>query len=139
MHDAALRWLLLLGSSRDDDRLMCEALAQLACCGTASWLTPIQRFASDDESGLVFYNALATWQPLDGNTDAQAEIRCIESAMGRDRSRRDDVAIDIDLLAYCLHDQWHAHAHAMDKREFDRPLVQTLLQQAGVTVTGENG
>lgn len=139
MRDGAVRWLLLLGSSRDDDRLMRDALKQLCTSGTSSWLTPIQRFPADDDSGLMFHNALATWQPAAGGTDVLAEIRRIESALGRDRSRSDEVAIDIDLLANFARQQWHALAHAMDKREFERPLVQTLLRQAGVTITQGDG
>ena len=134
MRNASSRWLLLLGSSRDDDRLMRDALKQLGSCGTSRWLTPVQRFPADDDSGMVFYNALATWQPLDDSADVQTEIRQVELALGRDRSRSDEVAIDIDLLACFSGRKWHAHAHAVDKREFSRPLVQTLLQQAGVTI-----
>lgn len=133
MHDATRRWLLLLGSSRDDSTLMHAALHHLAGCGTASWLTPIQRFPADDHSDLVFYNALATWLPADERMDASTEIRRIEAVLGRDRNRQDEVAIDIDLLA-CFADQaWQACAHAVDKGEFERPLVRGLLQQAGVT------
>lgn len=138
MRDATLRWLLLLGSSRDDDRLMRDALKQLGSSGTSSWVTPIQRFPADDDSGLVFYNALATWHPTDEETNVQTEIRRIESELGRDHSRRDEVAIDIDLLACFADEQWYAHAHAEEKREFDRPLVRTLLEQAGVVVTRGN-
>lgn len=134
MPEVAGRWLLLLGSSRDDDGLMRQALEQLGHRGTAHWLTPIRRFPADDDSGLMFYNALAIWQPAHDAADAQADIRRIESVLGRDRRRRDDVAIDIDLLAHSSGNQWQAHAHARDKHEFDRPLVRTLLQQSGVTV-----
>lgn len=134
MREAAAPWLLLLGSSRDDDGPLRAALEQLGRCGTARWLTPIRRFPADDDSGLMFYNALATWQPIHGEAEAHAEIRRIEAALGRDRRRRDEVAIDIDLLARLSGQCWQAHAHARDKREFDRPLVRTLLQQAGMTV-----
>lgn len=135
----AARWLLLLGSSRDDDGPMREALEQLDRCGTARWLTPVRRFPADDGSGLAFHNALATWQPACGETEAHAEIRRIEAALGRDRGRRDEVAIDIDLLARLSGRQWQAHAHARDKREFARPLVRMLLLQAGITVTDADG
>jgi len=127
-------WLLLLGSSRDDDGPMRAALAQLERCGSARWLTPIRRFPADDGSGLLFHNALAAWQAACGETEAYAEIRRIETALGRDRGRRDEVAIDIDLLARLSGGQWQAHAHARDKREFARLLVRALLLQAGITV-----
>jgi len=129
-----VRWLLLLGSSRATDTLLREALQQLGEDGTARLLTPIQRFPADDGSDLAFYNALAEWTPLDDRLDAQARIRHIEAALGRDRSRDDEVAIDIDLLARFSHGQWRAHAHALDKHEFARALVRGLLQQAGVDI-----
>lgn len=129
----ARRWLLLLGSSRDDAGTMHAALRQLAANGSARWLTAVQRFPADDRSGLMFYNALATWQPA-GGEEPQAAIRRIEAALGRDRSRRDEVAIDIDLLACGTGTAWRAYPHAVDKGEFERPLVRDLLQQAGVAI-----
>jgi 7,8-dihydro-6-hydroxymethylpterin-pyrophosphokinase len=134
MREPALRWLLLLGSSRADDALMRDALARLDQCGAASLLTPIQRFAADDGSARQFHNALVTWDVTDTSAGAHTRIRQIELALGRDRTRSDEVAIDIDLLACFVDGQWHAHAHALDKREFDRALVRGLLRQAGVVV-----
>jgi len=134
MRKPTVRWLLLLGSSRATDTLLREALQQLGAHGAARLLTPIQRFPADDGSELAFYNALAEWTPADDSLDAQARIRHIESALGRDRSRSDEVAIDIDLLARFADGQWHAHAHALDKHEFARALVRGLLRQAGVDV-----
>lgn len=134
MHKPALRWLLLLGSNRADDVLMHAALAQLRACGSATWLTPVQRFAADDGSTRPFYNALLTWDVADTSAGAHAQIRQIELALGRDRTRSDEVAIDIDLLACFVDGQWHAHAHALDKHEFDRALVRGLLRQAGLAV-----
>lgn len=134
MSEAAARWLLLLGSSRTTDTLLREAVQRLGKDGTARLLTPIRRFPADDGSDLVFYNALAEWTLADDSLDAQARIRDIESALGRDRSRDDEVAIDIDLLARFTHGQWRAHAHALDKHEFARALVRGLLQQAGAEV-----
>lgn len=134
MRETAVRWLLLLGSSRTTDTLLHEAVQQLGQDGAVRLLTPIRRFPADDGSDLAFYNALAEWAPADDSLDAQARIRDIESALGRDRSRDDEVAIDIDLLARFTHGQWRAHAHALDKQEFARALVRGLLQQAGVDV-----
>jgi 7,8-dihydro-6-hydroxymethylpterin-pyrophosphokinase len=135
MRKNAVRWLLLLGSSRAADTLLHEALHQLGeLHGAARLLTPIRRFPADDGSDLAFYNALAEWTPADDRLDAQARIRQIEAALGRDRSRDDEVAIDIDVLARFTHGQWRAHPHALDKHEFARPLVRGLLQQAGVDV-----
>ena len=134
MRKDAQRWLLLLGSSRADDSLMCAAIAQLGERGSATWLTPIKRFAADDGSARRFYNALAIWEVADSHTGAQAQIRQIELALGRDRTRHDEVAIDIDLLACWIDGAWNAHAHALEKREFDRVLVQRLLDQVGISV-----
>lgn len=134
MREPGLRWLLLLGSSRADDTLMREALGQLDQSGTAVWLTPLQRFAADDGSARQFHNALATWDVTATSAAAHAQIRRIEQALGRDRTRSDEVAIDIDLLACFGDGQWHAYPHALDKREFDRALVRGLLRQAGVVV-----
>lgn len=134
MREPALRWLLLLGSSRAEDTLMRDALARLDECGAAIWLTPIQRFAADDGSARQFHNALVTWDVADTSVGAHTQIRQIELVLGRDRTRSDEVAIDIDLLACCVDGQWHAHAHALDKHEFDRALVRELLRQAGVAV-----
>jgi len=134
MRKPATRWLLLLGSSRATDTLLREAVQRLGEDGATRLLTPIRRFPADDDSGLAFHNALAEWTPADGSLDAQARIRDIEAALGRDRSRDDEVAIDIDLLARFTHGQWRAHPHALDKHEFARALVRGLLQQAGVDV-----
>ncbi len=134
MRESALRLLLLLGSSRADDSLMGDALTQLGARGSATWLTPVQRFAADDGSARQFYNALAIWEVADGAAGAGERIRQLELALGRDRTRTDDVAIDIDVLACFVDGQWRAHAHALDKHEFDRELVRGLLRQAGVAV-----
>jgi 7,8-dihydro-6-hydroxymethylpterin-pyrophosphokinase len=134
MREPALRWLLLLGSSRADDTLMRDALRQLDQSGAAVWLTPVQRFAADDGSARKFHNALARWDVTATSAGAHARIRQIEQTLGRDRTRGDEVAIDIDLLACFVDGQWHTHPHALDKREFDRALVRGLLRQAGVVV-----
>lgn len=134
MRKPAARWLLLLGSSRTTDALLREAVQRLGRNGAARLLTPIRRFPADDGSGLAFYNALAEWTLADASLDARARIRDIESALGRDRNRAGEVAIDIDLLARFADGQWRAHAHALDKHEFARALVRGLLQEAGVKV-----
>lgn len=113
---------------------MRAAIVELGERGSANWLTPIERFAADDGSARQFYNALAAWDVTDTHAGAQAQVRQIELALGRDRTRSDEVAIDIDLLACWVDGAWVAHAHAQDKREFDRALVQRLLRQAGVLV-----
>ncbi|HUH32093.1 MAG TPA: 2-amino-4-hydroxy-6-hydroxymethyldihydropteridine diphosphokinase [Rhodanobacter sp.] len=139
MREPARRWLLLLGSSCADDTLMHAALTQLRARGSATWLTPVQRFAADDGSARQFYNALLAWDVAATSAGAHAQIRQIELALGRDRTRNDEVAIDIDLLAGLVDGQWHAYAHALDKHEFDRALVRGLLHQAGVTVVRDDG
>ncbi len=138
MRKQPLRWLLLMGSSCADDALMREASTQLGARGSASWLTPMRRFAADDGSARQFYNALLTWEVVDSSDGAQAQIRQIELALGRDRTRSDEVVIDIDLLACFIDGQWRARAHAQDKGEFDRALVRGLLRQAGVTVVRDD-
>lgn len=131
MPEPSLRWLLLLGSSRADDVCLRAALASL---GATRLLTPIQRFAADDGSARQFYNALAEWQVADAGIDARERIAHIELALGRDRTRTDEVAIDIDVLAQWVDGAWHAHPHALDKQEFARALVRGLLDQAGLEI-----
>lgn len=138
MREPTLRWLLLLGSSRTDDTLMRDALTRLGECGTVTLLTPIRRFAADDGSAREFYNALVAWAVTDTSVGAQAQIRQIELVLGRDRTRSDEVAIDIDLLACFVNGQWRAHAHAVDKHEFDRALVRGLLHHAAIEVVCAN-
>lgn len=136
MREPLSRWLLLLGSSRAEDASLRAALQRL---GATTLLTPVQRFPADDGSARQFYNALAEWRVTDADGSAREQIRQVELALGRDRTRVDEVAIDIDLLAQWVGGQWCAHAHALDKHEFERALVLGLLRQAGVTIRLDAG
>lgn len=134
MSDAPVRSLLLLGSNLDSDASMQAALAQLAGHGTATLLTPIRRFPSDDGSRREYYNALVAWCHAGENAQMLACIRQMEQALGRDRGNPDEVAIDIDVLARFVDGRWLACPHALEKGEFRRTLVNALLREAGVDV-----
>lgn len=130
----ARRWLLLLGSSLDSDTCMRAALERLATCGLTTLLAPIQRFPSDDGSTAEYFNALVEWHGDDDHATTLRQLKQMEQVLGRDRGHPAQVTIDIDLLAEHVAGRWQADPHALEKHEFNRAMVTTLLQQAGVVV-----
>lgn len=134
MREPPTRRLLLLGSNLDSDVRVRSALARLAACGTATLLTPIRRFASDNGGPRRYYNALVDWCAADGSEPMPSFAHRLEHELGRQRDMATEVAIDIDLLASFVDDRWRADAHALDKREFDRASVTALLREAGIDV-----
>jgi 7,8-dihydro-6-hydroxymethylpterin-pyrophosphokinase len=134
MREAPSRWLLLLGSNLDTDVRVRSALARLAARGTATLLTPIRRFTSDNGDPRRYYNALVDWCAADGGGRMPAFAHRLEHELGRQRDMSEEVAIDIDLLASFVDGQWHADAHALDKRAFARASVVALLREAGIDV-----
>jgi 7,8-dihydro-6-hydroxymethylpterin-pyrophosphokinase len=132
------RWLLLLGSSLDQDDRLRTALDCLADLGESQALTPVQRFPSHDGSGR-YYNALAEIHFDDERPVLVAALKRLETALGRHRDETATVDIDIDILAATDADgRWRADHHALEKNEFARDTVCELLRQAGIDVAMDN-
>jgi 7,8-dihydro-6-hydroxymethylpterin-pyrophosphokinase len=131
----ARRWLLLLGSSRDDDACVREALAKLSALGPLCALTPIRRFPSDEGVPRQYHNVLAAlFCALDRDWLVD-RLKQVEYALGRRAGDTSDVAIDIDLLASADDGvRWHADPHAVDKSEFARASVTALLDEARIDI-----
>lgn len=126
-------WLLLLGSNRNGAAQLPAALRALAKLGKVRQRTPIASYPADGKLTGHFHNALATVQTDWSRDRLDAHLKQIESALGRKPGPSETIPIDIDILACQKADGWHYDHHALTKQEHLRPLVQELLQQAGIT------
>lgn len=125
-------WLLLLGSNRDGEVQVRQAMLKLVDLGAPRALTPIRAFEADGSGEGEFHNALVQ---LDAGADRQrleAALKQIEQAMGRRHDDQAEVVIDIDILARQHDGRWQPDPHARDKGEFMRVPVRALLEQAGI-------
>lgn len=128
-------WLLLLGSNRDGEARVREAILKLVPLGDVRALTPIRTFAADGDGDGEFHNALVQVDAASTGQALKAQLMAIEDAMGRDRKDSHHVAIDIDILAHRENTNWQPDPHAQEKGEFARASVQALLHQAEITIT----
>lgn len=127
-------WLLLLGSNRDGEARVREAILKLVPLGAVRTLTAIRTFAADGDTEGEFQNALVQINQAVERTELEPRLKAIEDAMGRDRSDTHAVVIDIDILACGDGTSWQPDLHAQAKGEFGRATVQTLLTQADIRI-----
>lgn len=130
----ASRWLLLLGSNLDHDRRVHDALGHLAALGQVDRLSAIRHLPAHGDSTSMYYNVLVALSTTDHREHLDAQLKRIEQRLGRQRDRAEEVAIDIDILARYADHSWQADARALNKGEFARPPVLTLLRDAGVEI-----
>lgn len=130
----AARWLLVLGSDADDGAPIEATLAALAGLGEVATLTPARRTRDDNGAARWFSNCLVQVGSALEREALRDRLRAIERGIGRSE-QRDDVPIDIDLLA-CDPDGagWRLDPHAKEKGEHRRPHVAALLHEAGITL-----
>lgn len=127
-------WLLLLGSNRDGEARVREAILKLVPLGAVRTLTSIRTFAADGDTEGEFQNALVQIDQAPERTELEPRLKAIEDAMGRDHNDTQAVVIDIDILACGDGASWQPDLHAQAKGEFGRVTVQTLLAQADITI-----
>lgn len=127
-------WLLLLGSNRDGETRVREAILKLVSLGAVRALTPIRTFAADGDGEGEFQNALVQIDQAPQRAELEPCLKAVEDAMGRDRRDTQAVVIDIDILACGDGTSWQPDRHARAKGEFDRATVQTLLSQADIRI-----
>jgi 2-amino-4-hydroxy-6-hydroxymethyldihydropteridine diphosphokinase len=128
------RWLLQLGSNLDDAACLQAAVERLGALGAVRLLGPVRHWPPRSGEGAWYFNAL-----LELDCDLAAgplrdALREIEAALGRDRSQRERVAIDIDPLAERIDGAWRADAHALAKGELDQLPASRLLEDAGIAI-----
>lgn len=127
-------WLLVLGSDADDGAPLDATLAELAKLGQVQPLTPPRRSRDDNGAARWFTNRLVRLDSALEREGLRTRLRAIERGIGRSE-RRDDVPIDIDLLACALDGAgWQLDPHAAAKGEHQRPHVVALLHEAGITL-----
>ncbi len=131
-------WLLMLGSNLPDDRCLQTALAALTVAGATRQLTEVVRRPSYDGQG-SYFNVLI--EHLAGSEEAELRsmLKQLEVSLGRVRDGRSEVAIDIDLLAELHQQRYVALPRAIEKGEFEQPLVQELLAAAGLSPVSDAG
>lgn len=132
------RWLLLLGSNLAGPERVRQAFDHLASLGHVTPLTPIERMQARDHASHFYCNALAE---LDCKLDREAlraELKRIETELGRVRDGSGAVAIDIDLLAMHANGRWLADPHALEKKEFTQTPARELIAAAGIAI-GDSG
>lgn len=127
-------WLLLLGSNRDGEARVRDAILKLVPLGAVRALTPIRIFAADGSGEGEFHNALVQIDQAPGREELEPCLKAIENAMGRDHSDAQSVVIDIDILACGDGHAWQPDRHAQEKGEFARATVQALLSQADIRI-----
>ena len=128
----AARWLLVLGSDADGGAPIDSTLAALASLGNVEALTAARRSRDDDGQARWFTNRLVRLDSALGRDALRARLQAIEQDIGRSESR-DDVPIDIDLLASDPDGAgWRLDPHAAGKREHRRPHVAALLHEADI-------
>lgn len=127
------QWLLLLGSNRDSDQSVRQAITALAQVGSVQLLGAIEHLPPNQGNGAWYYNALLS---LCSDLPAPALVSAlqrIEQALGRDRSTPDSVAIDIDLLARYAQG-WVADAHAQTSGKLEQRSTLKLLADNAIRV-----
>lgn len=128
------RWLLVLGTDAGSEAPLAEALAALAGLGAVQPLAPARRSKDDGGAERWFTNRLVRLDSALGRDVLRQRLRDIEHGIGRS-ARRDDVPIDIDLLAGGTDGVgWQLDPHAREKGEHLRPHVAALLREAGLTL-----
>lgn len=127
------RWLLLLGSNLPEDNTLRAAQERLGSLGAMQALTPIEHLRPASGTGPRYFNALLVVDSTLSRDELREALRRIESELGRDRSDRARVAIDIDLLGWQQDGAWRADPRAMAKGEFSRWPATHLLEMAGVS------
>ena len=128
-------WLLLLGSNHDGETRVRKAILKLVPLGAVRALTPIRSFPADGDGVGQFHNVLVRIDQAPERDELVPRLKSIEDALGRDRDDATNITIDIDILARHDGKAWQIDPHAQDKGELHRAMVQTLLRQAGITVT----
>ncbi|HET7299393.1 MAG TPA: 2-amino-4-hydroxy-6-hydroxymethyldihydropteridine diphosphokinase [Oleiagrimonas sp.] len=132
---ASRRWLLLLGSNRESDALVREALRRLDDIGPVKQLTDIRRFQAYGDGHGPYYNVLAQWRGDDERSAALSRLKALERELGRDPTDEKRVDIDIDVLGSAVAGGgWAADPHALAKNEFTREPVLALLHEAGIDI-----
>lgn len=126
-------WLLVLGSDARSEAPIDATLAALGELGRVQALTPARRSRDDDGTGRWFTNRLVRLDSALGRDALRDRLQAIERGIGRSAAR-DDVPIDIDLLACGDSDAWQLDPHAAEKGEHERPHVVALLQEAGISL-----
>ena len=127
------RWLLVLGSDAGSEAPIDATLAALGELGRLQALTPARRSRDDDGTGRWFTNRLVRLDSALGREALRGRLQEIERGIGRSAAR-DDVPIDIDLLACGDDNAWQLDPHAAEKGEHERPHVVALLHEAGITL-----
>jgi len=128
------RWLLVLGSDAGCGTPIDSTLAALALLGNVEPLTAARRSRDDDGQARWFTNRLVRLDSALGRDALRARLQAIEQDIGRSESR-DDVPIDIDLLASDPDGAgWRLDPHAEEKGEHRRPHVVALLREADITL-----
>lgn len=127
------RWLLVLGSDSGDEGPIQAALEALAALGRVEPLTPARRSRDDDGAARWFLNRLVSLDSTLARGPLRERLQRIERDIGRS-AQREDVPIDIDLLACGDGNGWRLDPHAAEKCEHERPHVIALLQEAGITL-----
>jgi 2-amino-4-hydroxy-6-hydroxymethyldihydropteridine diphosphokinase len=130
------RYLLLLGSNLAEPERMQQAFERLASLGHVTPLTVIERMPARGDVARFYYNALAALDCDLGREALRAQLKHIETGLGRVRGGTRDVAIDIDLLAMRENGHWQADAHALAKREFVQTPARELIEAAGIAIEG---
>ncbi len=126
------RWLLLLGSNLEHDRVVREALRRLNTIAPAEALTDIRRFKAYGGRPGPYFNVLARWDMPAGRGEVVSSIKALERMLGRDPAAV-RVDIDVDLLARAdAEGRWRADPYAADKGEFTHAPVIALLREAGI-------
>ncbi len=127
-------WLLLLGSNRNGEARVREAVLKLVPLGAVRALTPIRAFAAEGDGQGEFHNTLVQIDQAPDRQTLVPLLKAIEDAMGRDRADASAVAIDIDILASGDGHSWQPDQHALDKGEFRRISVKSLLEHAEIDI-----
>ncbi|MGA7296984.1 MAG: 2-amino-4-hydroxy-6-hydroxymethyldihydropteridine diphosphokinase [Rhodanobacteraceae bacterium] len=127
-------WLLLLGSNRNGEAHVREAVLKLVALGAVRALTPIRAFVADGDGQGEFHNTLVQIDQAPDRQTLEPLLKSIEDAMGRDRTDANAVVIDIDILASGDGHSWQPDRHALNKGEFRRASVQALLAQAEIDI-----
>lgn len=128
------RWLLLLGSNRERRDTLDAALQRLTTLGVVEVVAAPRAMRPASGRGPDYFNALAIIVATGEAGDLKRRLRAIETALGRDRTQRQCVAIDIDLLAHDAGSGWRADPHAIEKGDVGSWPAVELLREAGIVV-----
>lgn len=132
------RRLLLLGSNLAGPERIRQALERLASIGQVTPLTPIERMPARGDPSRFYYNALAALACDLDREALRAQLKRIETELGRVRDGSGVVAIDIDLLAVHADGHWLADPHALEKNEFTQTPARELIAAAEIVI-GDDG